>query len=154
MVSFTGHPNDAVLERPRKATQEPEVDPDVAHVTLEDVTLALSHRIGLPPEDMEREATFVMDIFGFEDRVIDNVLEREDRQLFYVLEEEGMVSTDREENALHDGREWRTHYWSLRKDVVKRYTAEQREGVRARRVSTEADVYREIPQDAWASRRF
>ena len=33
-----------------------------------------------------------MDIFGFNDRIIDNVLEPEDRQLFYILEEEGLLT--------------------------------------------------------------
>ncbi|MEA3166400.1 MAG: hypothetical protein QOJ26_1272, partial [Thermoplasmata archaeon] len=59
--------------------------------------MAISNRIGIEEEDAVRDANFVMDIFGFDDRVIDNVLEPEDRQLFYILEEEGMLTTEREE---------------------------------------------------------
>ena len=78
-------------------------------VTLEDLQMAIANRIGIPEEEAHRDANFVMDIFGFDDRVIDNVLEPEDRQLFYILEEEGMLTTEREETTLYDGREWRTH---------------------------------------------
>src|ERR671925_1567110 len=87
-------------------------------VTLEDLQMAIANRIGIDEEDAARDASFVMDIFGFDDRVIDNVLEPEDRQLFYILEEEGMLTTEREETTLYDGREWRTHYWLFRKDKI------------------------------------
>jgi hypothetical protein len=128
-----------------------ELDP----LTWEELALALQHRIGLPEDDAERDAGFVMDIFGFKDRVIDNVLEREDRQFFYVLEEEGMLTTDREETTLHDGREWRTHYWALRKKVIKQYADHERLGDDSRRRNgLEDDVYRRLPADAWMGRRF
>src|ERR671919_473592 len=87
-------------------------------VTLEDLQMAIANRIGIPEDEAHRDANFVMDIFGFDDRVIDNVLEPEDRQLFYILEEEGLLTTEREETTLYDGREWRTHYWLFRKDKI------------------------------------
>jgi hypothetical protein len=127
---------------------------DMMPMTLEELTLALSHRIGLPEEEVQEDAHMLMDIFGFDDRVIDNILDREGRQLFYVLEEEGMLSTDREETTLHDGREWRTHYWALRKNVIRRYAEEYRENSRHRRIASEEDVYRELPPTAWMDRRF
>ena len=45
-----------------------------------------------------------MDLFGLDDRIIDNVLEHEERQLFYLFESEGILNTEREEISLHDGR--------------------------------------------------
>lgn len=127
---------------------------DLMPMTLEELTLALSHRIGLPEEEVAEDANMLMDIFGFDDRVIDNVLDRAGRQLFYALEEEGMLSTDREETTLHDGREWRTHYWSLRKNVIKRFAEEHRKAGRERRVPKEDDVYTGLPRTAWAGRQF
>ena len=123
-------------------------------LTVEELTLALSNRIGLEPEELAVEANMVMDIFGFDDRVIDNVLEREDRQLFYTLEEEGMVATDREETTLYDGREWRTHYWHLRKATIRRYAQAAREATRRRMHPNEAELYQGLPPDLWMNRRF
>jgi hypothetical protein len=93
-------------------------------ITLDDLSKAIAHRIGIEIDEARRDAGFVLDIFGFDDRVIDNVLDPEDRQLFYILEEEGMLTTEREETTLYDGREWRTHYWQIRKDTILRYAHE------------------------------
>ena len=57
-------------------------------ITLDDLSKAIANRVGIGLEDDRRDAGFVMDIFGFQDRVIDNVLDPEDRQLFYILEED------------------------------------------------------------------
>ncbi len=124
-------------------------------LTLEDLAMAISNRIGIPEEDAVRDANFVMDIFGFDDRVIDNVLEPEDRQLFYILEEEGMLTTEREETTLYDGREWRTHYWLFKKSQVFVMSEEEREIRRRRKARPqESDVYNQLPDDMWASRQI
>src|SRR5687768_8301 len=112
--------------------------------------MAISNRIGIEEEDAVRDANFVMDIFGFNDRIIDNVLEPEDRQLFYILEEEGLLTTEREETTLYDGREWRTHYWLFRKDKVFVSAMEHRQ--KAASNSAEADIYADLPEDVWATR--
>jgi len=96
-------------------------------ITLEDLARAIANRVGIDIEEARKDAEFVMDIFGFDDRVIDNVLDPEGRQLFYILEEEGMLSTEREETTLYDGREWRTHYWQLRKDAILKFAREKKE---------------------------
>ncbi len=124
-------------------------------LTLEDLAMAVSNRIGIPEEDAARDANFVMDIFGFDDRVIDNVLEPEDRQLFYILEEEGMLTTEREETTLYDGREWRTHYWLFKKGQVFMMSEEEREIRRRRKARPqESDVYHQMPDDMWAARQI
>src|SRR5688572_32803840 len=112
--------------------------------------MAISNRIGIEEEDAVRDANFVMDIFGFDDRVIDNVLEPEDRQLFYILEEEGMLTTEREETTLYDGREWRTHYWLFKKDTIKRMSEREREMRRLKKASpSDEDVYNQLPAEMW-----
>ena len=94
-------------------------------ITLNDLSKAIANRVGIDIEEARRDAGFVMDIFGFQDRVIDNVLDPEDRQLFYILEEEGMLTTEREETTLYDGREWRTHYWVIKKDIILKYAKDE-----------------------------
>jgi hypothetical protein len=91
-------------------------------ITLDDLSKAIANRVGIGIDEARRDAGFVMDIFGFQDRVIDNVLDPEDRQLFYILEEEGMLTTEREETTLYDGREWRTHYWVIKKDIILKFS--------------------------------
>lgn len=123
---------------------------DTEIITVEDLSQAVQDRIGLVPEEADRDAEFVMDIFGFNDRIIDNVLEPEDRQLFYILEEEGLLTTEREETTLYDGREWRTHYWLFRKDKILGAAEELRKKMRDK--DTEFQIYSELPEDVWAAR--
>ncbi|HEC86724.1 MAG TPA: hypothetical protein ENI49_02490 [Thermoplasmatales archaeon] len=129
-------------------------------ITLEDLSRAIANRIGIDIEEARRDASFVMDIFGFDDRVIDNVLDPEGRQLFYILEEEGMLSTEREETTLYDGREWRTHYWQLRKDVILKYSKEGKRtngtvipAKQSIETMDDADIYLNMDDEIWISRR-
>ncbi|MGQ0536562.1 MAG: DUF6015 family protein, partial [Methanobacteriota archaeon] len=82
--------------------------------------------------------------------IIDNVLEPEDRQLFYILEEEGLLTTEREETTLYDGREWRTHYWLFRKEKILGYANEHRS--KTQEDEKEFEIYSELPEDVWAMR--
>ena len=134
-------------------------------VTLEDLSRAIANRIGVDIEEARRDAEFVLDISGFDDRVIDNVLDPEGRQLFYILEEEGMLTTEREETTLYDGREWRTHYWQIRKNIILRYAREKRvlrTELYTRRksiqpiedLSEEENIYEQLDEEIWVSRRF
>ncbi len=99
-------------------------------ITLNDLSKAIANRVGIDIEEARRDAGFVLDIFGYDNRVIDNVLDPEDRQLFYILEEEGMLTTEREETTLYDGREWRTHYWVLKKNIILQYAKDENKRVR------------------------
>jgi hypothetical protein len=129
-------------------------------ITLDDLSKAIANRVGIDIEEARRDAGFVMDIFGFDDRVIDNVLDPEDRQLFYILEEEGMLTTEREETTLYDGREWRTHYWRLKKDTIARYA---KEGISERSTLivdkkqaknfSDEDIYGSIDDAMWTTTR-
>jgi len=134
-------------------------------ITLDDLSRAIANRIGIDIDEARRDAGFVLDIFGYDDRVIDNVLDPEDRQLFYILEEEGMLATEREETTLYDGREWRTHYWQIRKEVILRYSHEAQRSPRTmmyddrRPVSiihdiSDESVYSQMEEDLWTTRKI
>lgn len=129
-------------------------------ITLDDLSKAIANRVGIDIEEARRDAGFVMDIFGFDDRVIDNVLDPEDRQLFYILEEEGMLTTEREETTLYDGREWRTHYWRLKKDTIARYSKESNLDRSTLIVDkkipknfSDEDIYGAIDEEMWTTTR-
>ena len=115
-------------------------------ITLDDLSKAIANRVGIGIEEAKRDAGFVMDIFGFQDRVIDNVLDPEDRQLFYILEEEGMLTTEREETTLYDGREWRTHYWVIKKDIILNFS--QAASKRTRSVLSDKQTIEDISDEA------
>jgi hypothetical protein len=128
-------------------------------VTLDDLSKAIANRVGVDIDEARRDAGFVLDIFGFDDRVIDNVLDPEDRQLFYILEEEGMLATEREETTLYDGREWRTHYWQLKKEVILNYSNEKNLPLRTTILDktqpvptiedSDDDIYDQLEEDIW-----
>jgi len=73
---------------------------------------------GMRSEDARSIAAHVLNFFGFNERIIDNVLEPDDRDTFYMLEDTGILETERDETTLYDGREWRIHYWMFRKERI------------------------------------
>lgn len=72
----------------------------------------------LEGEVAEEMAQHVLNFFGFGERIIDNMLRTEDRDIFYMLEDLGILKTEREETTLYDGREWRINYWSIKKNYI------------------------------------
>lgn len=91
-------------------------------ITVEDLTQAIKNSIdnsrGMVEEQAYELAHHVLNFFGYSDRIIDNVLEPEDRDAFYMLEDAGILTTEREETTLYDGREWRIHYWLFRREKI------------------------------------
>ncbi len=124
-------------------------------VTMRQVEVALSKTVGKKNEMSEEEtrnlAEYVMSFFGYTDEVIDNRLTPEDRDIFYMLEEEGLVTTTHEEVLLKKGKMWRIHYWILKKDQIERL-ARMDEKVEVSKEST-SDVYDELSDEQWARHR-
>jgi hypothetical protein len=85
---------------------------------------------GMRPEDARTIAAHVLNFFGFNERIIDNVLEPDDRDTFYMLEDTGILETERDETTLYDGREWRIHYWMFRKDRIFNLAREEEQAMR------------------------
>lgn len=119
-------------------------------LTIEHLAHAIRNSIdkeGMPEEESLSMARHVMNFFGYSERIIDNVLEPEDRDAFYMLEDAGILTTEREETTLYDGREWRIHYWIFRKDRIAELLHGQTglSGVGA----DAGDVYNDVPADVW-----
>ena len=127
-------------------------------ITLDVLSKAIANRTGINLEEARKNAGFVLDIFGFNDRVIDNVLDYEERQLFYILEEEGILATDHEDTILYDGREWRIHYWILKKNTIIKYS---KDANCLRSVMSDnpiwdisgLGIYNSLTDDAWTTRK-
>ena len=56
-------------------------------------------------------AEMLVDLFGYYDRILDNVLRPTKRDIFYMLETDEILKTEREEAKLYDGKDWRINYW-------------------------------------------
>ena len=118
-------------------------------VTVEELTQAIRNspdNKGIPEEEAYDIARHVLNFFGYSDRIIDNVLEPEDRDMFYMLEDATILTTEREETTLYDGREWRINYWLFRKDKIRQLMDDDgKSGAE----EEEETVYDDIPLDAW-----
>ena len=121
-------------------------------ITVDDLTLAIEHSIDsemkLEHEEAFDLAQHVLNFFGYSNRIIDNVLEPEDRDAFYMLEDSGVLTTEREEITLYDGREWRIHYWLFRNDRIEELIRNERP-VAQEEVEEEEDIYKNLPREAW-----
>jgi DNA-binding transcriptional ArsR family regulator len=121
-------------------------------VTVEDLTIAIKNSIDKNLEMEEEQAYMlarhVLNFFGYSDRIIDNILEPEDRDAFYMLEDAGLLTTEREETTLYDGREWRIHYWLFRKDKIME-NAESGPSKAAEEEADDSAVYNDLPADIW-----
>jgi hypothetical protein len=92
-------------------------------------------------------AQHVMNFFGYSERIIDNILEPEDRDAFYMLEDTGILTTEREETTLYDGREWRIHYWLFKKERIFELIS-GRNGCNGDLNGVDS-CYEDVPEEVW-----
>ncbi len=121
-------------------------------LTVEDLTRAIKNsidRAGMKDEEARAMAQHVLNFFGYSERIIDNVLEPEDRDAFYMLEDSGILTTEREETTLYDGREWRIHYWMFRKERIQELV----QAAKAREAHERESIYEGMSEDIWNQRR-
>jgi len=120
-------------------------------ISMEEMILALKNtlgRKGMQDSDITRLSEYIMSFFGYTDAVIDNRLSSEDRDVFYMLEEEGLVTTSEEEVHLKKGKMWRIHYWILKQDQVARLANLREE--RAPEEDEYASVYDSMSHEVWS----
>ncbi|MCI4326040.1 MAG: hypothetical protein L3K16_00135 [Thermoplasmata archaeon] len=102
----------------------------------------------MPPEEALPTARMVLGYFGLDDTVLDNKLSSDDRDRFYRLEEEGLLTSEEEDATVSRGKTWRIHYWLMKKDRIRDVG---RDRVAAAEDPTSA-VYRDIGDSAWNRR--
>lgn len=112
-------------------------------ITLKELENAIIYTLeSTPKEEAKILAEYFLDFFGYGDRIIDNILTPKDRDAFYMLEDSGLLTTDREETNLYDGREWRINYWLLKKDEIKKASEDYKAKKRA---ELEPEIETEAP---------
>jgi hypothetical protein len=123
-------------------------------ITIQEMRLALRAVLGgkgISGPDTDKLADYLMNFFGFDDYIIDNILDAEDRDVFYTLEEEGILRTEREEIYLLKGKMWRIHYWILRKRDILAFARDKAEAPEKKQ-DTLVSLYDQVGEEVWASR--
>ncbi len=129
-----------------------EITPPESHIVLvEELAKAIRNGIGtekkMSMDEALQIAQHVLNFFGFEERIIDNYLEPDDRGLFYMLEEVGILLPEREETTLYDGREWRIHYWVVN---YRRIQSLQSSEIVEEKNENIEDIYKDLPDEYWS----
>lgn len=119
-------------------------------ITIKELQIALEKSLvdkQMGKQEIAKLAERIMDLFGFADQVVDNRLTPEDRDIFYMLEEAGLVTTIEDDVQVQKGKTWRIYYWVLKKDQIIRLATEDlsKSGAKA----SEADIYETISDDVW-----
>jgi len=121
----------------------------MASITEAELTRALERTLvargKMPPAEARPTARMILGYFGADDSVLDNKLSSEDRDRFYALEEEGLLTSEEEDATVSRGKTWRIHYWLLKKARIRDVgTAGD-----APRTDDAASVYRAIGESDW-----
>lgn len=87
---------------------------------------ALRHILeGIDDKTLIRYTEILMGFFGYGEYVIDNILTKDERNLFYHFEEMGLLKTKIEEVTISRGKTWRIHYWVLNTDKIMRFVRKE-----------------------------
>ncbi len=119
--------------------------PVVTQSELREALKATVARRGMTEEQLDTLAEYLLSFFGYESEVIDNRLDVDDRDVFYMLEEEGLMTTRQEEVFIRKGKLWRIHYWVLRVDRVKGLARNA-----PPEPTREGFVYEDVPEEVWS----
>jgi hypothetical protein len=121
----------------------------VTVITEEELTRAIERTLvahgKITPEEARPTARMVMGYFGHDDAVLDNKLTSDDRDHFYRLEEEGLLTSEEEDATVSRGKTWRIHYWLLKKGRIR----DVGETSDHPQVDSAEAVYREMGDSVW-----
>ena len=128
-------------------------------VTLNALAKTIQRKLNVGEKEARRYAEIVMDMFGYDDCIIDNMLDHSDRRLFYRLESEGILNTRRDEALLCDGTNWRIRYWEFQKNAIFSSETKKKERNFRTKNSTVAlynshTIYSSLPETAWTTRKI
>jgi hypothetical protein len=121
----------------------------MASITEAELTRAIERTLvvhGKVTAELARPtARMVLGYFGAEGTVLDNKLSSEDRDRFYQLEEEGLLTSEEEDATVSRGKTWRIHYWLLKKTRIR----DVGQGGDAPATDEAESVYRSIGESEW-----
>ena len=113
-------------------------------VTLDRLTRAVERRLHAEPREARGLAYRILNYFGYSHTIIDNLVDQEDRKLFYQLHDAGLLRSSWETTLLLTGKSWRIFYWQLNLEEIKKAAGEGDVG------EGEEPLYDNLPADAWS----
>jgi hypothetical protein len=125
-------------------------------LTLEELRSALGSAFSRDHEAndewIKQMAEFILDFFGFEEYVLDNALTPRDRDIFYILENVGLLKTVMEETTIQKGKTWRIHYWILNREKIRSLYSQPgvEEGVQQE--NGDGTIYNGLSDKVWTRR--
>jgi hypothetical protein len=121
----------------------------MASITERELTRAIENTLvargKIPAGEAQTMARTVLGYFGADDTVLDNKLSSEDRDRFYQLEEEGLLTSEEEDATVSRGKTWRIHYWLLKKARIRDVGQAGQESA----PEDQGAVYRSIGEADW-----
>lgn len=96
-------------------------------------------------EEAEEISEKVMDLFGYDKSITDNLLSSSERDLFYMLEDYDILTTEEENAYLPSGKRWRIHYWKIKDDKIREILSHKEE----EEVEEEKSIYDEVSDEVW-----
>jgi hypothetical protein len=97
-------------------------------VTKKEMMAALINSLGkkgMSLNDLEKLCEYLTSFFDYTDEVIDVRLTEEDRDVFSMLEEEGLLCTEEEDLELK-GKLWHIKYWKLNEEEILRLAGDKK----------------------------
>lgn len=131
-----------------------EIDPRFVSVNV--LSNAIQNAISDELETIEYEyarsiANIVLGFFGYSNRLIDNILTPHERDIFYTLEDAGLIRSESEETKLFNDVNWRLNYWTLNLDEIFN-SLETKNKKSILETDSPAEIYNQLSNDFWSRR--
>lgn len=121
----------------------------VSRVRLRDLKRVLREVLverNIDEEEADEIAEKVMNLFGYDTTITDNLLSTNERDLFYMLEDYDILATEEETVILPSGKRWRIHYWRLKENKVWDILEEME---KEEEPIEEESIYKRLSDDVW-----
>jgi len=120
----------------------------VSRITLKELKKAIETVFDEDEMDSHLAADMaekVMNLFGYDKVITDNLISSEERDIFYKLEDYDLLITEEESTNLPSGKKWRIHYWVLNERKIREVLEEEEEVNEAE----EESIYNDISDKVW-----
>ncbi|MEM3342608.1 MAG: DUF6015 family protein [Thermoplasmata archaeon] len=130
------------------------LDNEKEFITYEELRAALSKlykKRGIAIENPDDLASYILNLFGYSPVITDNNISPSDRNILYMLQDEGIIETTHERVRLLNKRLYTLFYWKLKtKRILELCSASDWD--EEPEYETEGDfayIYEKIPENVW-----
>ncbi|MBS3781033.1 MAG: hypothetical protein KGY66_00305 [Candidatus Thermoplasmatota archaeon] len=102
----------------------------------------------MEPTRAEDMAEKVMNLFGYDKTITDNLLSPRERDTFYKLEDLDILFTEEESTNLPSGKKWRIHYWVLNEKKIRELLEEEQE-IEDEEDTEKKTIYEDLSDEVW-----